>query len=77
VACTYGVRRWGSVADAPDLLELNAVKKIQEEITQPKPAMAPDHFRNEGLKAPAKSMSNSNDALNNQLPTLGHCHLER
>jgi hypothetical protein len=53
------------------------VKKIQEEITQPKPAMAPDHFRNEGLKAPAKSMSNSNDALNNQLPTLGHCHLER
>ena len=31
MACTYGVRRWASVADAPDLLELNAVKKIQEE----------------------------------------------
>jgi hypothetical protein len=51
--------------------------KIQKVITQPKPAMALDHFRNEGLKAPAKSMPNSNDALNNQSPMPDHCHLER
>ncbi len=77
VACTYGVRRWGFVADAPDLLELNVVMKIQKVITQPKPAMALDHVRNEGLKAPAKSMPNSNDPLSNQPPMPDHCHWGR
>ncbi|MCX7215931.1 MAG: hypothetical protein NTZ96_06310 [Burkholderiales bacterium] len=44
----------GPVADEPDRLGLNTVMKIQEEITQPKPAMTPDQARIEALKAQVK-----------------------
>lgn len=44
----------GTLADEPDRLGLNTVMKIQEVITNPKPAMTPDQARIEGLKAQVK-----------------------
>ena len=44
----------GPLADEPDRLGLNTVMKIQEVITNTKPAMTPDQARIEGLKAQVK-----------------------